>query len=154
VPGGESASPLSRASGNKTLRETCTFVLQVVNDVPKPPAGRFPKSSHLRKHADFQAVYKEGRKRFAGNVTVFYRERNDQAGPRVGFTVGKVLGGAVERNRIRRRLRAVTQRRLSQLIGPVDVVMHPRKSVLNLGFAKLDLEVQQLFAAIQKGRAR
>jgi ribonuclease P protein component len=65
-----------------------------------------------------------------------------------------MLGGAVERNRIRRRLRAVARRRLSLLTGPIDVVMHPRKSVLNLGFRKLDWEVQQLFAAIEKGRAR
>lgn len=129
-------------------------MLQVVNDVPKPPSARFPKSSRLRKHADFQIVYQEGKKRFSGNVTIFYRERQDDAGPRIGFTVGKVLGGAVERNRIRRRLRAVAGRRLSQLAGPVDVVMHPRKSVLNLEFAKLDSEVEQLFAAIEKGRAR
>ena len=129
-------------------------VLQVVNDIPKPPSARFPKSSRLRKHADFQIVYKEGKKRFSGNVTVFYRERGDDAGPRIGFTVGKVLGGAVERNRIRRRLRAVARRCLRLLTGPVDVVMHPRKSVLNLEFAKLDSEVEQLFAAIEKGRAR
>ena len=106
------------------------------------------------KRADFQAVYKEGGKRFSGNVTIFYRERQDEAGPRVGFTVGKVLGGAVERNRIRRRLRAVAGRHLSELSGSIDVVMHPRKSVLNLEFTKLDAEVEQLFAAIQKGRAR
>lgn len=129
-------------------------VRQVVNDAPKPSPGKFPKSSRLLKHADFQAVYEQGRKRFSGNVTVFYRDRDDQAGPRVGFTVGKVLGGAVERNRIRRRLRAVVQRRLQQLTGAVDVVMHPRKSVLNLEFAKLDEEIGQLFALIPKGRAR
>lgn len=130
------------------------IVLQVVNDIPKLPSARYAKASRLRKHADFQIVYQEGKKRFSGNVTVFYRERRDDAGPRVGFTVGKVLGGAVERNRIRRRLRAVARRRLNLLTGPVDVVMHPRKSVLNLEFAKLDSEVEQLFAAIEKGRAR
>jgi ribonuclease P protein component len=106
------------------------------------------------KHADFQAVYKEGRKRFSGTVTIFYRERQDEAGPRVGFTVGKVLGRAVERNRIRRRLRAAARRHLCELSGSIDVIMHPRKSVLNLEFAKLDAEIEQLFAAIQKGRAR
>jgi ribonuclease P protein component len=125
-----------------------------VNDAQKSPSGRFPQSRRLLKRADFQAVYKEGGKRFSGNVTVFYRERQDEAGPRVGFTVGKVLGGAVERNRIRRRLRAVARRHLNQLSGSIDVVMHPRKSVLNLEFTKLDAEIEQLFVAIQKGRAR
>ena len=116
---------------------------------------KFPKSSRLLRHADFQSVYEQGRKHFSGNLTAFYRERNDQAGPRVGFTVGKVLGGAVERNRIRRRLRAAVQRRLlGRLDRPLDVVVHPRKSVLNLEFGKLEGEVEQLFAALQKGRAR
>ena len=108
------------------------------------------------KHADFQAVYQHGKKHFSGNVTVFYRERDDGTGPRVGFTVGKVLGGAVQRNRIRRRMRAAVQRHLRQLTRPLDLVMHPRRPVLNLEFAKLDKEIEQLLAALQneKGRAR
>ncbi len=108
----------------------------------------------MLKHADFQAVYKQGKRHFSGNVTVFYRDRNDQAGPRVGFTVGKVLGGAVERNRIRRRLRAAVQRHVTQLARPLDIVLHPRKAVLILEFAKLESEVEQLFAALQRSKGK
>ena len=85
---------------------------------------------------------------------MFCRDRGDHAGPRVGFTVGKVLGGAVERNRIRRRMRAVVRRRLANLSRPVDVVLHPRKAVLDMEFSRLDAEIEQLFSVIQKGRAR
>ncbi len=112
------------------------------------------KSSRLLKHADFQAVYQQGRKHFSGNLTVFYRRRDDESGPRVGLTVGKVLGGAVQRNRIRRRLRAAVMKNLPQLALPMDVVMHPRKPVLEMEFARLDQEVGQLFAALQKGKSR
>jgi len=108
----------------------------------------------LLKHADFQAVYRQGRKQFSGNLALFFRVRDDMAGPRVGFAVGKVLGGAVQRNRIRRRMRAVVQRNLSQLARPVDVVLHPRKSVLTLDFSRLDAEIRQLFDGIAKGKAR
>jgi ribonuclease P protein component len=132
----------------------CRAVRQTVNHTPKPSSGKFPKGSRLLKHADFQAVYQQGRKHFSGNVAVFYRDRGDQSGPRVGLTVGKVLGGAVERNRIRRRMRAAVQGRLGQLARPVDVVLHPRKSVLELEFSKLDAEIKQLFAVIQRGTAR
>lgn len=125
-----------------------------MNDALELPSGRFPKGSRLLKHADFQAVYQQGRKHFSGNVAVFYRERGDQAGPRVGFTVSKALGGAVERNRIRRRLRAAVRRRLGRLGRPVDVVLHPRKSVLQMDFARLDAEIGDLFALIQKGRPK
>ncbi len=125
------------------------------NNASRPPSGKFPKTSRLLKHADFQAVYEQGKKRFSGNVTVFYRERKDAAGPRVGFAVGKLLGGAVERNRIRRRLRAAVGRRLGLMARPLDVVMHPRKSVLTLEFARLDAEIDRLFRGLsQKGDGR
>ncbi|HEY6969119.1 MAG TPA: ribonuclease P protein component [Candidatus Angelobacter sp.] len=125
-----------------------------MNGNPHQPLQKFPKSSRLLRHADFQAVYKEGRRHFSGNITVFYRRRPDSNGPRVGFTVGKVLGGAVERNRIRRRMRAAVQRHLSGLSVPLDVVMHPRKAVLSMNFASLDSEVAQVLTAIQKGRVK
>lgn len=108
----------------------------------------------MLKHADFQAVYKEARKHFSGNITAFYRRRKDSAGPKVGFTVGKVLGGAVERNRIRRRMRAAVQRHLAGLAVPVDVVLHPCKSVLNMEFAQLEKEVKQILTAIQRGKTQ
>ena len=115
---------------------------------------KFPKSSRLLRHADFQAVYKEGRKHFSGNITVFYRRRSDNAGPRIGFTVGKVLGGAVERNRIRRRMRAAVQKHLSEILLPLDIVLHPRRSVLAMEFAHLDAEVGLALAAVQKGKTK
>ena len=118
------------------------------------PSFKFPKGSRLLKHADFQAVYHKGRKHFSGNITAFYRWRDDLEGPKIGFTVGKVLGGAVERNRIRRRMRAAVQRHLAAFAAPMDVVMHPRKSVLTMEFARLEAEVGQILAVIQKGRTK
>lgn len=120
----------------------------------KQLSQKFPRSSRLLRHADFQITYRQGRKYFSGNITAFYRHRKDTKGPRVGFTVGKVLGDAVERNRIRRRMRAAVRRKLAGLAGPLDVVLHPRKSVLELEFARLDAEVERIFAAIQKERAK
>jgi len=120
----------------------------------KSASYKFPRMARLLRHADFQAVYQHGKKQFSGNMTVFYRERNDGAGPRVGFAVGKVLGGAVERNRIRRRMRAAVQRRLALVTRPVDVVLHPRKAVLTMDFTRLETEVGQLFSAVEKGRGR
>ena len=58
------------------------------------------------------------------------------------------------RNRIRRRMRAAVSRHLEMLTRPVDIVLHPRKSVLDLDFVKLNAEIQQLFAAVQKGAGR
>ena len=123
--------------------------------------SKFPKSRHLLKHADFQRVYESGRRQFTGNMTVFFLRRSvaeaqadSCGGPRVGFTVGKVLGGAVERNRIKRRMREAVRLSFPACEGPVDVVFNPRKSVLRLPFAELVVEVARgLKLAAQKARA-
>jgi len=125
-----------------------------VSETSKKVSQGFPRDARLLKHADFQMVYKQGRKHFSGNMTAFYRENENTAGPRVGFTVGKVLGGAVDRNRIRRRMRAAVRHHLRELARPLDLVLHPRKSVLTLNFAQRDAEIMQVFAAVQRGRGR
>jgi ribonuclease P protein component len=125
-----------------------------VNETSNKVSQGFPREARLLKHPDFQVVYKQGRKHFSGNMTAFYRENQVTAAPRVGFTVGKVLGGAVDRNRIRRRMRSAVRNHLSELVRPLDVVLHPRKSVLTLEFSQLDAEIMQVFAAVQRGRGR
>jgi len=125
-----------------------------VNETSNKVSQGFPRKARLLKHADFQVVYKQGRKHFSGNMTAFYRENEANDAPRVGFTVGKVLGGAVDRNRIRRRMRSAVRNHLSELIRPLDLILHPRKSVLTLKFSQLDAEIMQVFAAVQRGRGR
>lgn len=113
------------------------------------------KTTHrLRKHADYQLVYKAGRKQFSKQIAYFYAlrradRRSDTTGPRVGLTVPKALGKAVDRNRIKRRMREAVQAGLPLLTSPVDVVLHPRRSVMELEFAQLKREVANIFRSIQ-----
>jgi ribonuclease P protein component len=112
--------------------------------------ARFTGSMRLLRHADFERVYKKGRRHFAAHMTVFYLLRQQGEGLRVGFTVGKVLGGAVERNRIKRRLRESVRLRWPGVRIPMDVVVNPKKSVLKLEFAELGNEIGRAFEVIQK----
>jgi ribonuclease P protein component len=59
------------------------------------------------------------------------------------------MGKAVDRNRIKRRMREAVRKNLSSLRMPVDVVLHPRRSVIDLEFAALEREVGNVFRAIQ-----
>ncbi|HWR36546.1 MAG TPA: ribonuclease P protein component [Clostridia bacterium] len=130
------------------------------------PKLKFPKSAHLLKHADFKSVYEKGKRHFSANLTVFYLCRDSSAtdamGPqftapprgavRIGFTVGRVLGGAVVRNRIRRRTREVVRQHFSMLHGgvSVDVVIHPKKSVMTLDHGILTEEIVRAFTVIRQ----
>lgn len=116
--------------------------------------ARFTDSMRLLRHSDFERVYKKGRRHFAAHITVFYLLRERGEGWRVGFTVGKVLGGAVERNRIKRRLREAVRLRWPGVCIPADVVVNPKKSVLKLEFAELENEIGSAFAVMQKSLGR
>jgi ribonuclease P protein component len=110
----------------------------------------------LRKHADYQRVYKAGRKQFGRQMAWFFALRDADAvahsqttGPRVGLTVPKALGNAVARNRIKRRLREAVRAALPLLSAPVDVVLHPKRSVLEAEFAVIEREVETIFRSVQ-----
>jgi len=113
----------------------------------------------LRKHADYQTVYAGSRKQFSKQMTYFAMLRPHEADkpggtPRVGLTAGKVLGGAVERNRIKRRMREAVRMHLGELRLPLDVILHPRRTVLTLEFAAIEREVRQIFRAVQSAASK
>jgi ribonuclease P protein component len=119
--------------------------------------SRFPRGARLLRHADFERVYKQGRRHFAAHMTVFYLPRrvneNDAAGVRVGFTVGKVLGGAVVRNRMKRRLREAV--RLHGMIRvAMDVVINPKKSLLTAEFVEVQRQIRRAFEVIEKSAGK
>ena len=114
----------------------------------------FPRSARLLRHADFERVYKQGRRHFAAHMTVFYLARAEGAGLRIGFTVGRVLGGAVQRNHMKRRLREVVRLQRPAVSAAVDVVINPKKSLLTADFAEVQKDVRRAFEVIRKSAER
>ena len=142
--------------------------------------SRFPRTARLLRHADFERVYKQGRRHFSATMTVFYLARpetedrahddrkdkdNDQtcagadlatgasrapSGMRVGFTVGRALGGAVQRNRMKRRLREAVRMALPSPGVAADVVINPKKSLLSADFSAVRTEVSRAFEVIEQ----
>ncbi len=107
------------------------------------------KQNRLLRHADFEKVYKQGKRHFAASMTVFYLARGVSGGPRIGYTVSRVLGGAVDRNRMRRRLREAV--RLCGLPSvPVDIVVNPKKTLLTVDFADLQAQVDRAMQVVRK----
>jgi ribonuclease P protein component len=71
-------------------------------------------------------------------------------GLRIGFTVSRALGGAVQRNRMKRRLREAV--RMTRPVAGVaaDVVINPKKSLLAADFADVLNEVRRAFGVIEQ----
>jgi ribonuclease P protein component len=64
------------------------------------------KRRRLSRSGEFERVYREGRSHASRHLVVYaFPRSDDEDEPRLGVSVGRKLGGAVERNRIKRLLR-------------------------------------------------
>jgi len=118
---------------------------------PQPARRQSLARSRLRKHADFLRAYAAGRKRQSSNMSWFIAPQSsppdgDTAAPRprIGLTVGKVLGKAHQRNRIKRRMREALRRHVDLLPPGFDLIFHPRRAVLTVEFSQLEREIVRI----------
>lgn len=65
------------------------------------------RANRVVKPSDFRAIVRRGRRESAASMLVYRVERDPMDPARFGFIVAKTVGNAVERNLVRRRLRAV-----------------------------------------------
>ena len=69
---------------------------------------------------------------------------NELALNRFGFSIKKALGGAVVRNRIRRRVREIVRCHRQEISAGWDIVIHPKSSVAKAQFAALNEDLLRL----------
>jgi ribonuclease P protein component len=134
----------------KTAPEPGPFVAGVLSS-----GKRFPREARLLRHADFDRVYREGKRHFSTSMTVFFSPRIDPppAGLRIGLTVSRALGGAVDRNRLRRRMREAVRMTRPVSAPPIDVVINPKRLVLKAEFAVVVKEVGRAFEMVLRKSA-
>jgi ribonuclease P protein component len=96
----------------------------------------FPRGSRLLRRVEYDAVYREGRRKSSREFTVFVRA-NGLDVSRFGWSIKKALGTAVRRNRIRRRLREILRLHRQEIATGWDIVIHPRISAMTAESAPL-----------------
>jgi len=104
----------------------------------------------LSRQADFTRLRRRGRRLETPHVTIFAAPASGRR-PKVAFVTVKAFGGAVERNRARRRVRAAFER-LGPAAGPslFDLILSVRPSVDAVAF---DVLCEELGGALRRLRA-
>jgi len=105
-----------------------------------------PASSRLSTAAEFQQAVRRGR-RAAGSLVVLHlvttnvdkatSRSDDSHGPRIGFVVSRAVGGAVIRNRVRRRLRHLMRERLEALPAGSRLVVRAQPAAAGADYRDL-----------------
>ena len=90
------------------------------------------RRGRLSRSGDFDRVYREGRSHASRHLVVyaFPRAEGDDADPRLGVSVGRKVGGAVERNRMKRLLREAFWSSAGDLRDGHDFVIVARPAAL------------------------
>ena len=105
----------------------------------------------LSRSRDFDTVYRHGRSTATRYLVLyaFPREEPEEDGPRLGLAVSRQLGGAVERNRLKRRLRAAFDELAEGLPTGHDYVLIARpglgEAAESRGFPWLTERVAEIF---------
>jgi len=106
----------------------------------------------LRQRADFLAAAAGGKASSAAFV-LQARKRSDEGPARFGFTVSKKVGNAVERNRVRRRLREIVRLTAAdQACAGHDYVLIGRRAALDLPFAEMAEDLEGTLRRVHVGR--
>ena len=97
----------------------------------------------LRHRADFDAVSRRGSTR-SGRLLVLRSLRTEGAVTRIGISTPRRLGGAVERNRVRRRIRELMRERYAEFANGFDVLVIAKPDSAKAAFAELRTEMASL----------
>lgn len=105
---------------------------------------RFPKSARLRQSAEFSRMRKQGTSLHGRLVVLSILQAGGESEARVGLITSRRVGGAVERNRVRRRLREILRVMRPQIARGWWLVVVARAAAVKADFAALRAEVMTL----------
>ena len=129
----------------------------------RPSGGRSPKRRRLSRSAEFERVYRQGRSKSNRFLVLYAFPRGDEAsdgasvGPRLGLSVSRRVGGAVDRTRVKRVLREAFWSEAERLPDGSDYVVVARPDARELaereGMSGVRAALAELVDALSAGNA-
>lgn len=109
------------------------------------------RTERIRTRPEFEHVYERGRKVWGALLTLF-AAHNERGRSRFGVAASRRVGGAVERNRAKRVAREIYRRH--KLPAAVDVIVVPRRELLDAPFVDVEAEYTTLLARAARNPTR
>jgi ribonuclease P protein component len=97
----------------------------------------------LRRNSDFMRVRRFG-KTYASPLMVLAFLRNEFDHSRFGFVVSKRLGKAVQRNKVKRRMREATRLRIPKIKSGFDLVLIARRPIAQASYQEIEHTLEHL----------
>ena len=111
---------------------------------------RFSRGERVRRHADYQRIYKQG-VRVHGRYLTLFLLSNELNVSRLGVAATRKIGNAVVRNRAKRLIREVFRR--NKLAPGFDVVVVPKRELIDASLTDVEIEFQHTLArSLRRGR--
>jgi len=108
----------------------------------------FRPQDRIRKRSEYKAIYDRGQ-RVPSTSFILFVTRNDLGRPRLGITVTRRLGGAVQRNRAKRLVREIFRRHKTELQN-VDIVVNGRTGLPAAEYRRLEAEFLKCLKPFRK----
>jgi len=100
----------------------------------------------LKKNREFKRLYSKGKRNVSPYFALYYR-KNGEKRTRLGITTGVKLGGAVVRNRVRRRIREIFRLAEPRIAPGYDIVVVARTMAVNSGFHEQKRDLLRLLSS-------
>ena len=111
--------------------------------------SHYLKAERLLRGYQFRRVYDKGRRYNSFLFTLFVL-KNPEAVTRLGITVTRKVGNAVQRNRCKRILREIFRRHKAVITDKIDLVFNVKKAMLEASYQEVESEFLRLLALVQK----
>jgi len=102
------------------------------------------KAYRVKRNSEFQDILRTGKSFANRELVIYYKKSKDQDHFRIGISVGKKIGNAVTRNRIKRLIREAFTQFNDKIIPEVDIIIIARKPTIHMDGNQMKRSISHL----------